>query len=56
VIWVPNQIFEKSESRGEISKEKSPHRFCELVVSDPPICENTVPTSLEILDREKIST
>jgi hypothetical protein len=30
VIWTPNRIFEKSESRGEISKEKSPLRFYEL--------------------------
>jgi hypothetical protein len=26
---VPNRVFEKSESRGEISKEKSPLRFDE---------------------------
>lgn len=28
----PNRVFEKSESRGEVSKEKSPLRFYELVV------------------------
>ncbi|MCU1322232.1 MAG: hypothetical protein JWM43_1881 [Acidobacteriaceae bacterium] len=29
VIRVPNRVFEKSESRGEISKESSPLRFYE---------------------------
>jgi hypothetical protein len=37
VIWVPNQVFEKSESRGEISKEKSPLRFYEPVVTENPV-------------------
>jgi len=30
VIWTPNQIFEKSESRGEISKGSSPLCFCAI--------------------------
>ncbi|MBB5318087.1 hypothetical protein [Tunturibacter empetritectus] len=33
-IWVPNRVFEKSESRGEISKENSPLRFYEPLVSE----------------------
>lgn len=28
VTWVPNQVFENSESWGEISQETSPLRFC----------------------------
>jgi hypothetical protein len=36
---VPNQVFEDSESRGEISKEKQPLSFSELVVSDDPVFE-----------------
>ena len=27
-IWVPNQIFDKSDREGDISQERSPFRFC----------------------------
>jgi hypothetical protein len=34
VIWIPNQIFEKSGEGGEISKEKSPLPFSVLLSSE----------------------
>jgi hypothetical protein len=34
----PNQIFEHSDRGGEISKEKSPLRLCQVIISDTPLC------------------
>jgi hypothetical protein len=27
VVWKPNQIFEKSDRKGDLSRERSPFRF-----------------------------
>jgi hypothetical protein len=51
----PNQIFENSDRGGEISKEKSPLRLCEVINFDIPLCRNSDRTLLEIPDHEKIS-
>lgn len=36
VIWTPNQVFEKSERRGEIPQGRSPLRFSALFVQMIP--------------------
>jgi hypothetical protein len=35
VTWAPNQVFEKSESGGEISKGKSPFAFAFDILAVP---------------------
>lgn len=37
VIWTPNQVFEKSERRGEIPQGRSPLRFSATRQSRPSI-------------------
>jgi hypothetical protein len=51
----PNQIFENSDRGGEISKEKSPLRLCEVIISDTRFAENSDRPLLEFPDHEKIS-